>query len=137
MTSAPATRERNGTRTPGSEAMYPHQGYKRCSRCQAILPLEAFAPNPKLAVGLDSQCRECHREATREWRARNPDAVEAYNASRRIVHPPRQCVTCGATFTPRQTRSQRCPDCAADGLSTARALERRMRGAGGEWSPTH
>jgi hypothetical protein len=33
--------------------------------------------------GIDSSCRSCHAKAAREWRAKNREYVDAYNARRR------------------------------------------------------
>ena len=45
-------------------------GRKGCTRCRRMLPLEAFAPKPKLSSGRDSWCRECRRENLRLRRRR-------------------------------------------------------------------
>jgi hypothetical protein len=61
----------------------------------------------------DSKCRACHAEANREWRARNPEAVAAYNEARRIGPRQARCVACGASFRAGQRGpvSDRCPNC--------------------------
>jgi hypothetical protein len=53
---------------------------KRCRRCRELKPRSKFPPNRKTRDRLSSWCRECHREATRRWRAANR---EAENARRR------------------------------------------------------
>ena len=69
-------------------------GRKACTRCREWKPVDAFPPNLDISTGLSSWCHSCHREATREWRARhrdydrdyrkhNPERVAAYNAKRR------------------------------------------------------
>ena len=77
---------------------------KWCCRCRQWLSPDAFRPNPNYTSGLDSWCRSCHADAVREWRAKNPDYVERYNAERRAEyraeHPlhERPCVVCGKPF---------------------------------------
>lgn len=56
---------------------------KQCRKCNEWLPTEAFRRNPKLKSGLHSWCKPCCVARTRQWRAENPDYVEAYNHSRR------------------------------------------------------
>ena len=63
------------------------EGEKRCSRCGSWLPLESFPVNRRMHLGRSSQCRECARAATRDWRERNPEYVETYNAARRAKYP--------------------------------------------------
>jgi hypothetical protein len=59
-------------------------GTKRCPRCGEWLPFEAFRENPRARSGLDSWCQVCHVDATRAWRAANPEKVAASNAARRV-----------------------------------------------------
>jgi hypothetical protein len=56
---------------------------KTCRNCQEQKPQAEFRRNQQSRDGLSSWCGSCHNEATRRWRANNPDYVEAYNASRR------------------------------------------------------
>ena len=53
---------------------------KLCVRCQRVLPVSEFRPNPKMRCGLTSWCKGCQREATRRSRAKHRDR---YNAARR------------------------------------------------------
>ena len=81
--------------------------HKRCSNCSEWLPLEAFVANHRMYLGRSSWCRECARAATREWRVRNRERVnaerrEAYRAEHPVVS--KGCVVCGATFTGRPDR---------------------------------
>jgi hypothetical protein len=48
---------------------------KRCTHCRQILPVEEFPPDLMVSTGLSSWCRECHREATRAWRARRREKL--------------------------------------------------------------
>ena len=77
---------------------------KRCTSCSRWLPLEDFPLNARMHWGRSSHCRECAREATRDWRARNRERV---NAERRRAYrvqnplPIRACVVCGRSFAKR------------------------------------
>jgi hypothetical protein len=90
---APAIRERNARESLGRG--------KWCPAGQHWQPLEAFAPNENLNSGLDSWCRSCHAERTRQWRAANSAYLAEYNERRRAEyraeHPRalRPCVVCG------------------------------------------
>ena len=81
---------------------------KWCCRCRQWLSPEAFRPNANYSCGLDSWCRSCHADATRQWRANNQDYVESYNERRRAeyraAHPlsERPCVVCGEPFSGRR-----------------------------------
>jgi hypothetical protein len=46
------------------------RGTKACTRCRQMLPLESFAPKPKVSSGFDSWCRRCRAENLRVWRAK-------------------------------------------------------------------
>jgi hypothetical protein len=94
---------------------------KPCSGCSRWLPLDAFPVNRRMHFGRSSRCRECAREATRDWRRRNR---ERENADRRAAYrkanplPERACVVCGRLFLKR-------PDALVCG---ARCRERRKAG---------
>lgn len=56
--------------------------------------------------GLSSWCRECANAASRDWRARNRDKIQASNLARRTTSAEgylRKCVVCGTEFR-RRTR---------------------------------
>jgi hypothetical protein len=80
---------------------------KRCPRCGRTLPLDRFRPAPRLKAGVTSWCGECMAEATRQWRAANPETVAAYNERRRLPQFTRTCEGCGVTFTTSK-RVQKC-----------------------------
>jgi hypothetical protein len=86
---------------------------KICRNCSRWLPLEEFARNRRMHFGRHSWCRDCVREATREWRANNRGYIDDYNKARRIGPRERECVDCGSAFTAglRGPASDRCPDC--------------------------
>jgi hypothetical protein len=102
---ATASREINARRNSADE--------KWCCSCRQFLPFESFLPNPAYRDGVESWCRACHAGATREWRRKNPEYIERYNASRRIGPRESECVDCGVTFTAgaRGPASSRCPNC--------------------------
>ncbi len=58
---------------------------KACRHCGETKEAAAFPANPRMADGLKSWCRACSAQATRRWRERNPEYVDAYNAGRRVV----------------------------------------------------
>jgi 5-methylcytosine-specific restriction endonuclease McrA len=53
---------------------------KICRRCLRVLDASEFRPNPKLTDGIDSWCKDCHRTAVRQSRAKHSDR---YNRQRR------------------------------------------------------
>jgi hypothetical protein len=85
-----------------------------CSGCSRVLPLEAFPPNRRMYSGRGSRCRECARKATKDWRDRNRDQINAERRARyRAEHPLREwhCVVCGEAFQSRRQQlvcSKRC-----------------------------
>jgi hypothetical protein len=94
------------TRKPGAFDSMTDSG-KRCTACQQWLPLERFEPIVELRSGLDSWCRRCRAERTRQWREENPEYLAEYNERRRVEYraehplPTRPCVVCGQPFTKR------------------------------------
>jgi hypothetical protein len=50
---------------------------KWCAKCDRRFHVREFASKPYLSSGLDSWCRGCRRAATREWRAKNGEAILA------------------------------------------------------------
>lgn len=96
---------------------------KRCTGCSAWLPLEGFPVNRRMHLGRSSRCRECHREATRDWHRRNRERVNAERrSSYRAAHPPvtRPCVVCGLPMTNR-------PNALACGEECRRQRKREQR----------
>jgi hypothetical protein len=87
---------------------------KPCSGCGDWMPLESFPLNRRMYLGRGSRCRECAREAVRDWRRRNRDEINAERRARyRAEHPLREwhCVVCGEAFEGRPDRlvcSERC-----------------------------
>jgi hypothetical protein len=80
------------------------EGEKRCSNCSRWLPLDKFPRNQRMHLGRSSQCLECHRAATKDWRDRNRDRVNAERREEyRREHPllSRPCVVCGRSFAKR------------------------------------
>jgi hypothetical protein len=61
---------------------------KQCTGCCEWLALEQFPLNCRMHLGRSSRCRECHRAATRDWRDRNRERVNAERrAAYRVQHP--------------------------------------------------
>jgi prevent-host-death family protein len=50
---------------------------KRCCVCRELKALSEFNRRTKAKDGLDSRCRACSNQATREWHAANPDKARA------------------------------------------------------------
>jgi hypothetical protein len=55
--------------------------HKTCSRCERVLPLEAFWKNRRRRDGLESCCRECRAEDYAEWYAANRERKAEYMRS--------------------------------------------------------
>jgi hypothetical protein len=93
---------------------------KRCGHCQAFLPVESFRVEPCQSKfdpwrkwKLSSWCRPCMVEASRRWRAENPEYERAYNEARRTPPAKLECSECGVRFEGRRGRlvcSRRCRD---------------------------
>ena len=71
---------------------------KICSNCSRWLSLESFPRNERMHFGRHSWCRECAREATRDWR-RLTRVVSWMNEQRRLGERVKDCVDCGSSFT--------------------------------------
>jgi hypothetical protein len=56
---------------------------KRCRKCGKNKPSLEFRLNARCSDGLSSWCAECHNQATRLWRKRRREAVEAEARLRR------------------------------------------------------
>ena len=48
-----------------------------CPACRRWLPREAFRPSDRYRDGLSSRCQRCSADATRAWRERNRDEINA------------------------------------------------------------
>jgi hypothetical protein len=107
-----------------------------CTGCLRHLPASAFRACGSEA---DSKCRACHAETHREWRARNPEAVAAYNEARRIGPRECTCVVCGAVFTAgeRGPASTRCKDCRTKAKRGTRRRPRVCEVCGDSYRPTY
>ena len=82
--------------------------HRRCTGCGSWLPLEDFPANRRMHLGVSSRCRACHREATKDWRDRHRDEI---NAARRLGERESECVDCGSPFLRRSVRAVRCLPC--------------------------
>jgi hypothetical protein len=111
-------------------------GARWCCRCQRWLPEGDFAPNPRMRDGIDSWCRPCHVAATRAWRERNRDYIDARNAARRAEYAAkhggleRACANpeCGRTFTPSRRDARTCSRACRGRLACLRRKGRRDGG---------
>lgn len=69
------------------------EGMKRCSRCDSVKQFSDFGADPRLKLGLNSECRPCKKKVDAEsyqknkekrkitkdrWRAANPDKTRGY-----------------------------------------------------------
>ena len=103
-------------------------GARWCPRCLGWKRESDFRPNSRMRDGLDSWCRECHVVATRAWRKRNRDYVEARNAARRAEYAAergpleRQCANpeCGRAFMPARRGARTCSSRCRDRLAYLR-----------------
>jgi DNA-directed RNA polymerase subunit RPC12/RpoP len=84
---------------------------KICRNCSRFLPLEEFPRNERQHFGRGSWCRDCAREATRDWRRRNPELMSWMNKQRRLGEREKDCLDCGQPFTYKNSLAARCPDC--------------------------
>ena len=55
---------------------------KKCTICQTMQSLSHFYAQSSRADGLQSACKECSHSATRQWRARNAEALKDYERAR-------------------------------------------------------
>jgi hypothetical protein len=69
--------------------------HKRCWNRSEWLPLEEFPLNRRFRLGRSSWCRNCARAATRDWRARNREEI---NAERRAASPTQEGPRRGNSF---------------------------------------
>jgi len=56
---------------------------KRCTHCGETKDREDFPASKVVSDGLSSWCRECHRAATRAWRAEHPDYSRQWHAKQK------------------------------------------------------
>lgn len=59
-----------------------HFPVKACAKCGDRAELDHFPPNKHTPDGHSPWCRECHREAVRDWRRRNGDLENARRRAR-------------------------------------------------------
>lgn len=81
---------------------------KTCTKCLVLKPTSGFYRNKKNSDGLFGTCKECHREACREWRADHKSNVADWQRRRLYDLAPGEfesmvqdqggaCASCGAT----------------------------------------
>jgi hypothetical protein len=101
-TNSHAKNSRNKLSTTANDAGLAVPDEKFCRNCSSWLPLESFPPNERMHFGRHSWCRDCAREATRDWRRRNRKQInEQRRREYREAHPlqTRPCVVCGRPMT--------------------------------------
>lgn len=104
----------------------------RCAKCGESDPKE-FRKNARMRSGLSSYCKECHRQLVRDWRARNPDYLRAYNEKRRVLGPDgyhlNVCAVCGVEFKTRRKHTRLCGEgkCREVGLGGIELYRARLR----------
>lgn len=87
---------------------------KTCRRCGQSKPAADFRANDRMRDGLNSWCKACQVERTREWRR---DHRDEYNAVRRRGPVELTCVECGEVF----------PSARADTLTCGYTCRRRRK----------
>jgi hypothetical protein len=92
-------------------AMVALRAGKVCSRCGQRKSATEFPRNSKMLSNLHSWCRDCSRQATRDWRAEHPEYERAHNEARRRGPLEVRCLDCGETFAARSVLQHRCPAC--------------------------
>lgn len=113
---------------------------KRCSSCTDWLPLDELPRNRRMHLGRSSRCRECHREATRDWRQRNRVKL---NAARRVEYraehplPERPCVVCGEPMRKRPDALVCSPSCRAERKNAHRYRARTCEVCGRSYMPSY
>jgi hypothetical protein len=50
-----------------------------CRHCEFSKKRDDFPPNKRMKGGLSSWCKECHVEATRDWRERKREEKRQYH----------------------------------------------------------
>jgi hypothetical protein len=110
-----------------------------CTGCLQERPEEDFLPDRWSDSWPRSRCRACRSGYAREWRARNPEAVAAYNEARRIGARECVCVDCGGDFTAgrRGPASTRCAGCRAKAKRPNRRRARVCEICGSRYSPSY
>jgi ribosomal protein S27AE len=84
---------------------------KHCTSCGQTKSATEFPANRRTADGLSSWCRTCHHAANARWRHMHPEAVERYNASRRVKREWKACASCGTSFLPARCDQLLCLEC--------------------------
>jgi hypothetical protein len=96
--SASHSRKKHSLEKQTPRPVIPEPTHRRCTKCSQWLPFSAFPKHARMHNGISSHCRDCHREATNDWRERNRDELnERRRTAYRDEHPraERACVVCG------------------------------------------
>lgn len=60
----------------------------KCAGCKAMLPVDNFYKNAAMKTGHDTYCKECRKESSAGFAARNPDYQREYYY--RVTKPRRE-----------------------------------------------
>lgn len=52
---------------------------KQCSKCKEIKSLDSFYANKRKKDGLHDLCKDCSKQAKREWAAKNKERIKQYD----------------------------------------------------------
>lgn len=63
------------------------EGYKRCSRCKAVLPIEDFYKASRTKDGRQTNCINCARDVGLQWKRANAQVSRDYSRQRRKDNP--------------------------------------------------
>jgi len=77
VTTHPSTRSTGSRQASSGQANHELSTRKRCGRCKRIKLIDEFGRNRARPDGLNDRCKVCHREATREFRARHRKRLAA------------------------------------------------------------
>ena len=60
---------------------------KKCAKCGAVKPLDAFHKDPRMASGRRSYCKECARATHQKWYAANPGKYREHQRKQYAANP--------------------------------------------------
>lgn len=70
-------------------------GYRRCTKCGRVLPLEDFPKNKACAGGHRPECRPCRRDAEAVWYAKHAEDNRARGEELEREGAVKRCKACG------------------------------------------
>lgn len=120
----------------------PPIGFKRCSKCQSIKPLELFNSNKTSKDGKTSYCKECHVQHSRQWYHGNKEKAKVSRKAWKDANREKNAEDCRRWRESNKDRVQasrekwaaRNPDLAREVKKNWRQLNKdKMREAGRNW----